>query len=123
MTHTDTQQSQPNVVFIMSDDQGPWTDIYALGGVLLEMHSDGIIAVATDGRRLAKQDTDCFHSLEAGRQGDHRAIDILLRAVRAAVDAPRRAADRPISVARPIASSIVAGKAISSMGRSASGWR
>jgi DNA polymerase-3 subunit beta len=29
---------------------------YALGGVLLEMHEDRIVAVATDGRRLAKQE-------------------------------------------------------------------
>jgi DNA polymerase-3 subunit beta len=29
---------------------------YALGGVLLEMHEDRVVAVATDGRRLAKQE-------------------------------------------------------------------
>ena len=29
---------------------------YALGGVLLELSSDGIIGVGTDGRRLARQE-------------------------------------------------------------------
>lgn len=38
---------------------------YALGGVLLEFHADGIIAVSTDGRRLAK------HEVAASVVGNH----------------------------------------------------
>jgi len=46
---------------------------YALGGVLLEMSEDGITAVATDGRRLAKQEGPAT-SVEGHQSGDTMTI-------------------------------------------------
>ena len=46
---------------------------YALGGVLLEMSPDKIIAVGTDGRRLAKMEVPA-HSLGGHQTGDSMTI-------------------------------------------------
>jgi DNA polymerase-3 subunit beta len=72
---------------------------YALGGVLLELHADHVIAVGTDGRRLAKM-TGPATSVQGHQTGDNttivptKAMQLIERALTDA-DAEIRIAARP----------------------------
>ena len=58
---------------------------YALGGVLVELSSEGIIGVGTDGRRLARQqapaESVAGHQTEAGTVVPSRAVQLIERAL------------------------------------------
>lgn len=68
---------------------------YALGGVLLELGPQGVIAVGTDGRRLAKMEGPC--QLQGGEGGDEQPI-VPARAMQL-VERCLGGADTPVHIA------------------------